>query len=436
MSENEQDVIVVGGGLAGLIVARELRHAGRQVLVVEARDRLGGRVFAGRLGGHDVELGGAFVHWFQPHVFAEMTRYGLPYRPLPQPTQWTYRSAGRMHEGTLGDIAPRLQEAFDRVFADAREIFPLPYQPLAARDAVTAVDRLSVQERIDNSGLSVEDRDLVNAILSTNSQAPCSEVGLTAMMHDFALAGWNFALMLEALGGYALRTADLVAAVVADRSPTVRMSTPVGAVEQHDDHVTVVTRDGDRFVASAAVVAVPLNTLAAIDFVPVLEAQKRAAIAEGQASQGLKVSALVRGVSEPIFAVAPDDQPLTALAAVRVLDDDSQLIIAFGPDARRLPPHDWAAVRRAIGDLLPPQGRVEAITAHDWCSDEFSRGTWSAFRPGQLAGSLEALQASQGRVVFAGGDLANGWNGTMDGAIESGLSAARTVSQLLGGPTV
>jgi monoamine oxidase len=79
---NEQDVIVVGGGLAGLAAARDLHHAGRQVLVLEATDRMGGRAYTGRLDGVDVELGGAFVHWFQAHLFAELTRYGIPYRPL------------------------------------------------------------------------------------------------------------------------------------------------------------------------------------------------------------------------------------------------------------------------------------------------------------------------------------------------------------------
>jgi monoamine oxidase len=115
----------------------------------------------------------------------------------------------------------------------------------------------------------------------------------------------------------------------------------------------------------------------------------------------------------------------------RLLDDGSQLVFAFGPDAHRLPPGDDQAVRRAITDLLPSQVQIEAVAAHDWCADEFSRGTWSAFRPGQLSGSLAALQAPHGRVFFAGSDVADGWNGFMDGAIESGLAAARSVFQLL-----
>ena len=87
---NRYDVIVVGAGLAGLTAARELRHAGRRVLVLEGRDRVGGRAFTGGFEGTDVEFGGAYVHWFQPHVFAELTRYGLTYQPPPEPARWSY----------------------------------------------------------------------------------------------------------------------------------------------------------------------------------------------------------------------------------------------------------------------------------------------------------------------------------------------------------
>src|SRR6187399_3174369 len=72
----DADVVVIGAGFAGLVVARELGRAGLGVLVLEARDRVGGRTWTDRRLGHDLELGGTWVHWVQPHTWAEMTRYG------------------------------------------------------------------------------------------------------------------------------------------------------------------------------------------------------------------------------------------------------------------------------------------------------------------------------------------------------------------------
>jgi pseudooxynicotine oxidase len=428
---DEQDVIVIGAGLAGLTAARELGHAGHRVLLLEARDRLGGRAYTSHLGEDEVELGGAFVHWFQPHVFAELTRYGLSFRVPPEPTRWSYVSQGRRYDSTVADLGPRMEDVFGRLFADARATMPLPHRPLTVEEAVSAVDHLSMQDHLDASDLTPEERDLANAVLATSCSARCSEAGLTAMMRWYALAGWSFGLMLDAVGVFPMRTADLVHALLADGAPVVRTSTPVGAVEQHDDRVRVRTRSGETFTASAAVVAVPLNTLGAVEFSPPLDPAKQATATAGQASHGVKLWARVADTPDPVFVMAPDSEPITFVASEQTFDDGGQLLVGFGPDAHRLPPGDEDAVRRAFADMLPSTSRVVEVTGHDWCADEFARGTWSVFRPGQLTGALRALQAPHGRVVFAGADLANGWNGFLDGAIESGLTAARSISSLL-----
>ena len=431
MPNNDQDVIVVGGGLAGLTAARELQKAGRRVLILEGRDRLGGRVFTSEFAGTEVELGGAFVHWFQPHVFAEMTRYGISHEIPPEPARWSYWSQGRVHVSTVAELMPRMTELCERCFPDARTTLPLPHQPLALAEAVASLDHLSMQDRIDQSHFTPEERDLLNPLFSTACSAPCSDGALTAMMRWFSLPGWSFGLMLEAVGVFPIRTADLVEALLADARADVLLSTPVVAIEQRDERLTVTARSGEAFSAPAVVVAIPLNTLGAIDFSPPLAPEKWAEADRGQASRGLKVWAHVRGDLEPFFTMAPDDHPMTFLVTERVLADGRQLVVAFGPDAERLPPGDESAVRTAFAQFLPSGVEILGVVGHDWWTDEFARGTWSVLRPGQLSGALGALQAPHGSVVFAGSDFADGWNGFMDGAIESGLRAARSVRQLL-----
>src|SRR2546421_13104830 len=75
-ARGDADVVVIGAGFAGLVAARELGRAGLGVLVLEARDRVGGRTWTDRRLGHDLELGGTWGHWVQPHTWAEMTPDG------------------------------------------------------------------------------------------------------------------------------------------------------------------------------------------------------------------------------------------------------------------------------------------------------------------------------------------------------------------------
>ena len=73
-----RDVVVIGGGLAGVTTAREATLAGLDTVLLEGRNRLGGRVWTHRWNDTDIELGGGWVHWHQPHVWSELTRAGLP----------------------------------------------------------------------------------------------------------------------------------------------------------------------------------------------------------------------------------------------------------------------------------------------------------------------------------------------------------------------
>jgi monoamine oxidase len=83
-------------------------------------------------------------------------------------------------------------------------------------------------------------------------------------------------------------------------------------------------------------------------------------------------------------------------------------------------------------EVLFPEVPIGEIGGHDWTSDPWSGGTWCCFRPGQLTVSLRSLQRPHARVTLAGGDIAEAWGGYIDGAIESGMTAARDVDAILG----
>ena len=76
-ASGEYDVIIIGGGFCGVTTARECGHAGYRTLLLEARNRLGGRTFTANFNGRPVDMGGTWVHWSQPHVWSEIRRSGL-----------------------------------------------------------------------------------------------------------------------------------------------------------------------------------------------------------------------------------------------------------------------------------------------------------------------------------------------------------------------
>jgi monoamine oxidase len=434
----DYDVIVIGGGFSGMTTARELSQHGQRVVVLEARDRLGGRTWVkdDALPGRDLEMGGMWVHWFQPHVFAETTRYGLELVEsvgAGNPKSIISVVDGQARTSPFDELWPAMDAAIKRFYADARELIERPHERGLWPDGVPAVDAMSVQERIDGlTDLSDEDRQLLNANLSVTCSARCREVGVSNLLLRYALAGWDMGLMVDTKSRFRLKhgTRSLIDAIAADGSAEVRLSTPVAAVERSEDGVTVTTRAGEVLSAARAVVTAPLNTLGAIDFKPELSEPKRRAIERGHAGRGSKLWLEVRGLPrEAFFAVAPDDHLINHVRTEEVLND-GQLIVAFGPDGAGIDAGDLDQVQRELGRVL---GDVEivSVAGHDWVSDEFARGTWPMFRPGAVTEVPTALQAPEGPLFFAGSEAANGWNGFIDGAIESGLRVSREIGESL-----
>jgi monoamine oxidase len=427
------DVIVVGGGFAGVTAARELEHAGYRTMLVEARDRLGGRTWTAEFAERDIELGGTWVHWFQPHVWAELRRYGLAVTESPAHDDCTWVVGDELRRGTAGDLWPRLFEWSDRLCHDSEELLERPHDPFY-RD-ISAVDELSVHDRLKGLGLDEEGWDLTESLWAGLCSAYVHETGLVAALRWHALAGWTTERMLSCTSRYKVEggTRSLVEAIAADGGFEIRFAAVVAAVEADADRVAVRLEDGETVGARTIVVAVPLNVLASIEFTPTLSAGKREAAEIGQSSHGIKTWARVRG-ERGFFALAPSRYGLTYLSAECTSGGDT-LLVGFGPDASALDPADRDAVAEAIR-LLVPGAEVVEVHAHDWTSDEFSCGTWSMPRPRATTRYLRELQQPEGRVFLAGSDVASGWNGFIDGAIESGLSAARAVKGFLTGAVV
>ena len=425
------DVIVIGGGFAGVTAARELARGGLTVLLLEARDRLGGRTWTDTWNGTPIERGGGWVHWHQPHVWTEITRAGLTVDVSEDAEVAAWFVGDERRSGTIAArdaIAERGWNLFVDGVADA---LPQPHDPLFAGERLARFDRQTILERVDELELGDEEHDVLIAELESLAHGHLDDAGAVSVLRWHALSGGSLALTQFTGGRVTLRdgTRSVLEAIASGADFETRLSTPVAAISNSGDGVEVHTRAGETLPARAAIVAVPLNALGAIEFDPPLPEPKQEAIGLGQASRGIKIFIHARG--EQVFqnAIKPG-HPFGYLDTEILYPDGTQLMIGFGPDAETCDATDLAAVQRQLEEILPGYEAI-AATAHDWLADEFSHGTWAIHRPGWYTHHHGEMQKPEGRVFFAGSDLANGWSGFMDGAIESGLRSAAALLPLV-----
>jgi monoamine oxidase len=417
------DVVVIGGGFAGVTAARETALRGLDTVLLEARDRLGGRTWTHRWMETDIELGGGWVHWHQPHTWSEITRAGLAVEVSEDADVAGWFVGDDPRTGTISERDAIAERGWNRFVAGVEEALPQPHDPLFARENLAAFDQKTIAERVDELELSDEERDVLVAELESLAHGRLDDAGAVSVIRWHALSGGSLALTQFTGGRVTVRngTQSLLNAIASGAEVETRLETPVAAITRRDGGVEVHTRAGESIPARLTIVAVPLNALPGIEFAPPLPDAKREAIALGQASRGIKIFIHARGEPVAQNAIKPG-HPFGYLDTEILYPDGTQLMIGFGPDAEACDATELAAVQRQLDEILPGYEAL-AATTHDWLADEFSRGTWAIHRPGWYTHHHADMQKPEGAVVFACSDFANGWAGFMDGAIESGLRA-------------
>lgn len=425
------DVIIIGAGFAGLTAARELTRRGHKTIILEARDRIAGRTHLEDHLGRNLELGGTWVHWTQPYVWAEMGRYGIDPVPAPDFTKAYWSADGLRREGHPDELLTLLDAPNQALLADARRYFPLPWSPLANPE-ISDIDGTTLSEAIDRLDLTPEERQLLRSFWTLNFNGTLEKAAYTQALRWCAVSTGSWQIMFEACATFKIDggTHRLAEAILADSTADLRLNHPVASIQHNDSGVLVHTADGQAFAARQLILALPLSTLNDIDINPQLSPAKRHAAERGQAGRGAKLWIKVKGAQERFVAMGPENSPLNFVQA-EYIDEDTTTLVCFGPDASAIDVEDRTAAQRIL-DTLVPGLEVLEVAGHNWVSDQYSRSTWPMHYAGYLTESLAELQRPEGRIRLAGSDFANGWGGFIDGAIESGLNAARTTEQQLG----
>lgn len=435
-------VIIIGAGFAGLACARALRAGGADVVVLEARDRVGGRVSSSHTlaPGGIVEAGGEFIGVNHPLWQSLAPELGLALAEIPEEDgssplviggrALTDAEAEALWED-LGRVEPVLNDL-------ARAIDP--DRPWRSANAA-ALDSSSVADWLAGVECSADGRALLGAMFEHDNGVPLesqSLLGLLAMVGGHGVEAWWTDTETHRCEGGNQR---LAAAIAAELGSRVRLSAPVSGVRVREDGVEVELASGAIERGDVVVVAVPPSTWERIAFeAPGIEGVRP------QMGEALKV---VLALDRPAWrdagacadsmsdgAIGYTWNPLsTSGGGAGGASGAALSCFAGGSHARDLArlgrPSGRAELDAALARIHPDvPAAITRATLIDWPSEPWTRAGYSFPAPGQVTTVGPKLREglASGRLRFAGEHCSPRFIGYMEGALQSGVRVAREIA--------
>lgn len=438
-------VIVVGAGLSGLAAARSLRRAGTDVVVLEARERIGGRVEGGAIDGYPLELGGTWLGEGHTRMYELVDELGLE-------TFRTYNDEGQLLVDLLGKQS-RMKSSKGAVpklgpfaladlgqgllrFARMAKTVPLD-EPWAAGKA-EVWDGQTFESWIRRNLRTPSGRAYFRIACEAVFSADSADMSLLHALF-YANANGDLETLLavdkgaqqDRVVGGTIRVAEELAAGL-----DVRLSSPVRTIRHTSGSVEVVLRDGSSVSGDDVIITIPPTLAGRIDYDPVLPSWRDQLTQKVPAGAVCKVFA---SYERPFWREAGlNGQAASDVGPVKVTFDVSPpggevgVLLGFieGGEARRWVRLGEQERRRTYLECMVRYFGAQAATPisyveKDWSAEEFSRGCYGAhFAPGVWTAYGEALRPSIGRIHWAGAEYAHEWNGYMEGAVRSGERVA------------
>ena len=422
--DNTHEILVIGAGMAGLTAARALAEAGRNVLVIEAQDRIGGRIWTRHIGDEAIELGAEFIHGRPPELWALIEEAGLE----------TYERDGAQlcfEDGNLSDCSGEMDEVF---------------APLEKLEHFTGPD-LTFAEYLDREKIPQHERGPVISYVEGFNAADYREISATSLgvqqkAEDATGSDHNYRLR----GGYD-QLPRYLSEKIAEHGGKVLTGTPVKEIRWEEGRVEIVSDLWD-FGAQKAVITMPLAVLQSgkVKMTPppgqVLEAAKLMRM--GQARRFTLL------FSEPFWKNLPPQPSLSEMSFLFSFEETppvwwtshpekSHTITGWvgGPRSVALTGLDATALGRKACSTLARifglkkervHGMMQGCYTHDWQQDRCTLGAYSYVASGGLDAPKKMTEPVAQTLFFAGEhtDTTGHW-GTVHAAMRSGLRAAEQI---------
>lgn len=435
--------MIVGAGLAGLAAARALAAAGRDVVVLEARDRVGGRTYTVTAGdGAPLDLGGQWIGPTQDRIAALATAVGVATFPTyvdGSNIQW--RAGQRTtYDGPIPMTDPvAAADAVEALYTLNFMAWAVPLEaPWEAANAAEW-DAQTAATWIAEHVPSEEARRLLTLSVQAVFSAEPRDLSFLHLLFYIHAAG-GLDKLTGTTGGAqerrfvagAQEVSNRVAAALDER---VVLGAPVHRVTQRESGVTV---ESDRLTVEAgrAIIAIPPTLAGRLRYRPALPALR------DQLTQRVPMGTVIKAQcrydtpfwrAQGLSGMATSDEgPVRVVFDNSPADGRSGILLGFveGDEGRYWMGRPVAERRAAVlaclaryfGDrAAEPREYIE----QDWASEEYTRGCYAGYMPpGVWSAYGPALRAPIGRLHWAGTETATGWNGYMDGAVRSGERAA------------
>src|SRR5580692_5385388 len=446
------DVVVVGAGFSGLTTARALAKAGKRVVVLEARNRVGGRVKAGTIAGRTVDVGGMWAAASQTRILDLIKEFGFQLVPQFEKGKNITEANHRRFEGSgnaFGWGKATDQEAarvIGKVDTLSKEV-PLdaPWKAAKARewDTISAEDWFA--KNTTNPEVLGTLRGLTRGILTADAYQ------ISFLYFLFYMRSGDSFLSQAGFGqgttqAWTVReTMHGVAAKIGEElKEAIVFESPVRAISQNEAGVTVEAEKG-KWDAEFAIVCLPPPLALRIQYTPILTPEREILL------QHMPMGSVIKywvAYEKPFWRargysglITSDELPSNLICADSSLSDSGPgFLVGFmearggvlwsgaGKDARRT-----EVVRQLVRFFGADAAQVIDYEDQDWPSDPWSRGCYVASpAPGILSSVGALIRQPHGRVHWAGTETSDRWAGYIDGAVRSGERAAEVLGRMKG----